>query len=57
MARYFEELDIWQEARVFTNKIYEVIGNNAFQKDYGLTDQIRRASVSPIARLMRRGGA
>jgi len=59
MARYFEELDIWKEARVFTNKIYELTRNNTFSKDYGLTDQIRRASVSVMSNIaegFERGG-
>jgi len=59
MVRYFEELDVWQEARNLTNRIYDVTRNNAFSKDYGLIDQIRRASVSimsNIAEGFERGG-
>jgi four helix bundle protein len=59
MARYFEELDVWQEARSITNKIYQITRSSAFSKDYGLTDQIRRAAVSimsNIAEGFERGG-
>ncbi|MGB9823255.1 MULTISPECIES: four helix bundle protein [Thermodesulfovibrio] len=51
MVRYFEELDIWKEARLFTKKIYEITKNSSFSKDYGLVDQIRRASVSVMSNI------
>lgn len=45
-VKSFEELTIWQEARELTNRIY--ILSKRFPKEelYGLTSQIRRASVS-----------
>jgi len=45
-VKSFEELSIWQEARELTNRIY--ILSKRFPKEelYGLTSQIRRASVS-----------
>lgn len=42
----FEDLVAWQKARELTQAIYAVTNNGAFSKDYGLRDQIRRASVS-----------
>jgi len=39
----FEELRIWQDARVFANQIYDLTDN---LKDYGFKDQIQRATVS-----------
>jgi len=39
----FEELRIWQDARVFANQIYDLTDN---LKDYGFKDQIQRAAVS-----------
>ena len=39
----FEELRIWQDARVFVNSIYDLTENI---KDYGFKDQIQRAAVS-----------
>jgi four helix bundle protein len=41
--RNFEELRVWQDARVLVNDIYKMISNC---KDYGFKDQIQRASVS-----------
>jgi len=42
----FEELEVWQRARKFVLKIYNL--TKSFPKDelYGLTSQIRRAAVS-----------
>ena len=42
----FEELKSWQEARELTNKIYKITTKSPFSRDYGLKDQIRRASSS-----------
>ena len=39
----FEDLRIWQDARVFANQIYDLTDN---LKDYGFKDQIQRAAVS-----------
>lgn len=39
----FEDLRIWQEAREFTNKIYDLTEN---LRDFGFKDQIQRAAVS-----------
>ncbi len=40
---YFEELSIWQQAKELTKEIYEMMQNS---RDWGLRDQIQRASVS-----------
>lgn len=47
----FEELTIWQEARELTNKIY--ILSKKFPKEelYGLTSQIRKATVSIMSNI------
>jgi len=47
----FEELPVWQDARKFTNKIYSI--TNKFPKEelYGLTSQIRRATVSIMSNI------
>lgn len=41
-----EDLVAWQKARALTSKIYAVTRIGQFAKDFGLTDQIRRAAVS-----------
>ena len=49
MARFnsFEEIISWQKARKLNVEIYKVTNSNdLFSRDFGLKDQIRRASVS-----------
>ncbi|PIZ72560.1 four helix bundle protein [Candidatus Peregrinibacteria bacterium CG_4_10_14_0_2_um_filter_43_11] len=41
----FEEIPVWQSTRDFVAKIYRIT-ENQFKKDFGLMDQLRRASVS-----------
>jgi len=43
---HFEELKVWQKAIDLAVKVYEITKNDPFNKDYGLRDQMRRASVS-----------
>lgn len=55
----FEDIEAWQVARELTNKIYAVTKREPFSKDYGLSNQIQRASVSimsNIAEGYERGG-
>jgi four helix bundle protein len=47
----FEDLECWQEAREVVNRVYRVCGVEAFNRDYSLIDQIRRASVSAMANI------
>jgi four helix bundle protein len=47
----FEELVAWQNARELTRRIYEVSRQGAFSKDYGLANQIQRASVSVMSNI------
>jgi len=42
----FEDLQVWQDARIFVKSIYELTSLDNFKKDYGLKDQIQRAAVS-----------
>lgn len=42
----FEELNIWIESRSFNKKLYKILNNGLFDKDYDLKRQIRRASIS-----------
>src|SRR4051812_37671916 len=45
----FEDLIAWQKARVLTRQIYEATRLPGFSRDFGLMDQIRRASVSVMS--------
>jgi four helix bundle protein len=47
----FEEIEAWKKARKLTKRIYELSGQGAFAKDFGLKDQIRRASVSLMSNI------
>lgn len=44
----FEKLEIWQDARVFVNKIYALTKKFPSDERFGLTDQLRRAAVSVV---------
>jgi four helix bundle protein len=55
----FEDIDAWQKARQLTNRIYDVSDADPFARDFGLRDQIRRASVSILSNIaegFERGG-
>jgi hypothetical protein len=47
----FEELEIWQDAHALTKAIYQLTRETTFSKDFGLRDQIRRASVSIMSNI------
>jgi four helix bundle protein len=47
----FEDIQAWREARFLTNLIYNICKQNLFSKDFGLRDQIRRASISIMANI------
>jgi four helix bundle protein len=47
----FEDIEAWQKARQLADRIYAVTSDGAFEKDYGLKDQIRRASVSVMSNI------
>jgi len=44
----FEDLDIWQLARVQTNDFIELVENTSLGKDYGLRNQMNTSSGSVI---------
>ena len=43
---HFEDLKVWQKAVDLSVKVYEITRKGPFSKDFGLRDQMRRASVS-----------
>jgi four helix bundle protein len=51
MAQTFEDLNVWQDSRVLTAKIYGLSGNIKFSKDFGLAGQIQRAAVSVMSNI------
>ncbi len=48
MAAYknFEDLPIWKEAKDLTVQIYIITKEEKLKRDYGLSEQIRRAAIS-----------
>lgn len=52
-------MEIWKDSRNLVNQIYRITNQGTFAKDYGLRDQIRRASVSVMSNIaegFERGG-
>lgn len=47
----FEDIKAWQKARKATRAVYEATGDIRFSRDFGLRDQIQRASVSIMANI------
>ena len=55
----FEDIIAWQKARVLTKEIYSCARIGPFARDFGLRDQIQRASVSTMSNIaegFERGG-
>ncbi|MGB3094533.1 MAG: four helix bundle protein [Microgenomates group bacterium] len=42
----FEDFPIWKESINLVKEVYKLTSNKYFSKDFGLRDQLRRASVS-----------
>ena len=58
-VKNFEDLEIWNDARLLTKAIYQMTKDAAFAKDFALRDQIRRASMSVMSNVaegFERGG-
>ena len=47
----FEDIQAWQTARQLTNMVYGLSNQTGFNRDFGLRDQIRRASVSVMSNI------
>ena len=55
----FEELESWKKARKLTNAIHQATAAERFARDFGLKNQIRRASISVLSNIaegFERGG-
>jgi four helix bundle protein len=46
-----EDIIAWQEARGLTKEVYEMTSREPFARDFGLRDQIQRASVSSMSNI------
>ena len=47
----FEDIEAWQTTRELTHQIYDVTNHGEFARDFGLRDQMRRASVSIMSNI------
>lgn len=47
----FEEIEAWKTSRQLTNAVYAHTNQSGFGRDFGLRDQIRRASVSVMSNI------
>ncbi len=47
----FEDIVAWQKALELSDLIYECSNKDKFSKDFGLRDQMRRASVSVVSNI------
>ena len=50
-VKTFEDLEMWQLARALTSKIYQLTKSGKFARDFGLCNQIQRASVSVMSNI------
>ncbi|HZW08807.1 MAG TPA: four helix bundle protein [Phycisphaerales bacterium] len=50
-VRRFEDLVAWQRARELTRVVYVATAEGTLARDFGLRDQMRRASVSIMANI------
>jgi four helix bundle protein len=48
----FEDMQVWQKTRELTRLIYHITKQGDFVKDFGLRDQIRRASISVMSNIV-----
>lgn len=47
----FEDLIAWQEARALVKIVYKITSDGMLAKDFGMRDQIQRASVSVMTNI------
>ena|ERR1700682_1895182 len=47
----FEEIQAWQRARALTREVYALSDREPFSRDFGLRDQVRRASASIMSNI------
>ncbi len=51
IIRKFEDIEAWKKAREITDLVYKSSAKNNFDRDFGLREQIRRASVSIMSNI------
>jgi len=56
-ARWFEELWIWQQARLLVRQVYSESATGEIARDFEFRAQIRRASVSIMSNVAEGSGS
>ena len=51
LIKKFEDIIAWQEARKLSRMVYKISTSGLLARDFGLRDQIQRASVSVMANI------
>jgi four helix bundle protein len=49
--RSFEEIQAWQKSRELVREVYKICQDGKLKRDYGLRDQVCRASVSSMSNI------
>jgi four helix bundle protein len=49
--RNFEDLEVWQQGRTLTLKVYEMTSHFPYDEVYGITAQVKRAALSVPANI------
>lgn len=47
----FEDLTAWKKARELNRRVYQITRDGPLSRDFGLCDQMRRASVSAMSNI------
>jgi len=47
----FEDIEVWQKARLLTKEIYLVCEKNGFKRDFALKEQIRKSAISIVSNI------
>ncbi len=48
---FFENLEVWQQARKLIRAVYQMTSNDKLARDYGLCGQLHRAAVSIMSNI------
>ena len=47
----FEDIEAWKKSRELNREVYRITRSDTFARDFGLRDQIRRASISVMSNI------
>ncbi|MEX0661768.1 MAG: four helix bundle protein [Balneolaceae bacterium] len=47
----FEDLQVWKDARVLTQQVYQISNGDRFSRDFRLKDQVRGSSISIMSNI------